>query len=180
MAAGKRIGAVDWSVVLSVIAIVVAIGSPFVTYNWLQNDLRLRQIKATALRVELKGASSVAMDGKTEDVTRTDDIRVTNGAALPIGGVELILKHDTNEKFFDGAVVTVDPPLRIKKSLVEGVLTIGFESPLAPEQSIEVLITRNKNEKDAIAKIENYDGVRVWIRSEASATALIPLGHQHN
>lgn len=157
------------AIVISLIALVASFASPFVVYHWLQNDVRVQQLKATALIVTPSGMSGITPIGDEIKIERTNTIHVENKGSLPVGDVEVILIHDDDNDFFNSVEIIVVPPLAFKKDLTNGRLSIAFEKPIPPKQVVDIDIVKTEQGKDLDASF-NYRKVQCWIRSEAMPT----------
>ena len=167
------------SIGISVVALIVSIVAPFILYQWYQNDVRIQQIKATSLDVYQTATSSAAIsfsaeNEETETTALASQIHISNKGSLPVDGIELILKHRDDEKFFDSFYVNVYPPVAFKKSLVDGRLSIEFEKPLPPKQKVTIHIESSKTGKDVVGTID-FSSIEAWIRSEALPTTPVKL-----
>ena len=102
---------------LSLIAIVISVISPFITYYFLQNSLREQQLKATAIRTV-----SEYWTGYSENPTRyfvDYKIRLTNDGKIPVDKVVLSFQ-DYGGMFeaFRMEDINITPPLPVNIAIL--------------------------------------------------------------
>lgn len=172
----KRMAAVSLdfvAVIVAVLALIVAIVAPLVTYFALQNDIRIQQLKATALRVsDYAMGGHILEDGKHAYV-QTFIVQIIHEGQLPVDSVEVIFdyKGDT-EKYFNDVEITTDPPLAYEKTIKGNVLTVSFTSPLAPGEDVSLSIEKIFVPKEG-EQIFDFPKLQAWLRSEA--TPAVPI-----
>ncbi len=161
--------------VLALLALIVSIVAPIVSYRYLQNDIRVQQLKASAVRVVSNEATnSTQGEGTKATVTRTKVLEIRHEGELPVGGVELIFERFENApKLFEEIKFTVSPPVKYTKEIDGETLRLSLDQALAPKAKIQVTIRRTV----ARPKNGNINGgmisLSAWIRTEA--TPAVPI-----
>ena len=162
---------------LSIIAIIISIMSPFLTYKYLQNDVRIQQIKARSIRAFSTG--EISSRNEDEGVIKLHAARnyqIKNEGELPVGGVELVLQYRGNkEKPFDNVTVHTNPARKMKLEPDDDSLIVTFEMPIVPGDTVDVILEQNKTIHDPRNdEIPINNIIAEWIRSEASPPIPIP------
>ncbi len=133
-----------WSMVVSGLALLATCLVPYLMYRYFHNESRIQQIKQASLRARTKTMGQAHSVADSPAISRTNVIEIVNDGPLPIADVEVIVSHQMNTKFFDGAHVSAHPPIAFKRSVDNGALTASFEKALAPGQTVSVFITREQ------------------------------------
>jgi hypothetical protein len=148
--------------VISIVAVTIAVVMPLATYKWMQNDVRIQRMKASSLRAASKAASSTSTTVDPGYVHKTVFVRITNDGELPVGRVEVILEHDGMERgFFQNTKVTAKPYYDVRSKVCDSAFVATLEKPLPPGEVV-TLIFSNRFE------LGHESELLAWVRSEAS------------
>jgi hypothetical protein len=166
----------------SITALVIAIVSPFLNYYWFQSEVRIRQLKSEAFRVE--GNAYGCPDLRTVIF----EIWLKNTGAWPIENVRLIIektvytinlnqtkyKADNLVQFsFDVKDIKPYPPLNISvEEKRNHDIVVRFKDPLPPNSDVMLGTLQFKNvEPDYIYMLPDFESMQpsVWVSSEVSS-----------
>jgi hypothetical protein len=166
----------------SITALVIAIVSPFLNYYWFQSEVRIRQLKSEAFRVE--GNAYGCPDLRTI----VFEIWLKNTGAWPIENVRLIIekivytinlnqtkyKADNLVQFsFDAKDINPYPPLNISvEEKRKHDIVVLFKDPLPPNSDVTLGALQFKNvEPDYIYMLPDFESMQpsVWVSSEVSS-----------
>jgi hypothetical protein len=166
----------------SITALVIAIVSPFLNYYWFQSEVRIRQLKSEAFRVE--GNAYGCPDLRTVIF----EIWLKNTGAWPIENVRLIIEKtvytinlnqtkytaDNLVQFsFDVKDIKPYPPLNISvEEKRNHDIVVRFKDPLPPNSDVMLGTLQFKNvEPDYIYMLPDFESMQpsVWVSSEVSS-----------
>lgn len=166
----------------SITALVIAIVSPFLNYYWFQSEVRIRQLKSEAFRVE--GNAYGCPDLRTVIF----EIWLKNTGAWPIENVRLIIektvytinlnqtkyKADNLVQFsFDVKDIKPYPPLNISvEEKRNHDIVVRFKDQLPPNSDVMLGTLQFKNvEPDYIYMLPDFESMQpsVWVSSEVSS-----------
>jgi hypothetical protein len=166
----------------SITALVIAIVSPFLNYYWFQSEIRVRQLKNEAFRVE--GTAYGCPDLRTI----VFEILLRNTGAWPIEHVRLMiqktvdtislnqskLKSDNLVQFsFDAKDIRPYPPLNISvEEKNRRDIVVRFKEPLPPNSDVVLGALQFRNvAPDYIYMLPDFESMQplVWVSSEVSS-----------
>jgi len=166
----------------SITALVIAIVSPFLNYYWFQNEVRVRQLKSEAFRVE--GNAYGCPDLRTI----VFEIWLKNTGAWPIENVRLMIQktvytinlNDTKNKSdnlvqfsFDAKDMKPYPPLAISvDEKHKHDIVVHFKDSLPPNSDVMLVVLQFKNvSPDYIHMFPDFETMQplVWVSSEVSS-----------
>jgi hypothetical protein len=167
------------ALVVSILALIASVGSPFITYQWLQNDVRLEHLKGNSLRASMGGVASSAditpQGNGLENFTRS--LQIKNTGVLSVHGVEVIYQDTGSDAktVFGDVRGFANPPRKITTRLEHDSLIVSFDDPIAPDETVELTLGQTRT---AHGRTEPEIPIRrempVWIRSETSPPIPIP------
>ena len=156
------------ALVVSILALMGSVASPFITYNLLQNDVRIQRIKANAIRAT--GDFYARPRGPRVNDSITCNVNIVNDCDLPVGKVEAIIEGaGIGDRSIEEPAVVVEPPRKVTTQPSRARIIISFDEPLPPHENVSLtLIQRNPENTEEVHP-------RAWIRSESSAAVPVPL-----
>jgi hypothetical protein len=166
----------------SITALVIAIVSPFLNYYWFQNEVRVRQLKSEAFRVEGNAY------GCPDLLIIVFEIWLKNTGAWPIENVRLMIQktvytinlNDTKNKSdnlvqfsFDARDIKPYPPLDISvDEKHKHDIVVHFKDPLPPNSDAMLGgLQFNNLPPDYIHMFSDFETMQplVWVSSEVSS-----------
>jgi hypothetical protein len=159
-------------IIISLAALTVSLCNPFVAYYWLQNDLRIRELKAASLLVDAD-TNVKACDPSSPRYTFS--IRLRNQGDLPIDKLRVSVEKPILGKKavwhpLNSQDVSASPPARLKVDGSPDRMIIVFEDPLSPHEEVSLTLAEfpfddKKSEPEPIEPL-------VWVSSEVSSSPL--------
>ena len=154
------------TVALSVVAIIISIVSPLISYLWLQSSFREQELKSQALLTA--GSYGILHSDEAPDTTQTTyRVHLKHVGKLPVSSVRISFEHDGGA-FANLADDRIElyPPVRRTIQRAATTLVVALDDPVAPGGDIWLLLPLQTGEHDSDKfKGHPYD----WVSSEASA-----------
>jgi hypothetical protein len=160
------------SISISVVALLIAVITPFISYRWLQNSVREQRLKADGFKAAGSYTTSYnADDPKASYITYR--FYISNDGPLSVGKVAISIYN--GGKLFPENVAgdfKVFPPNRVSVTPLRDTIFIGLDEPLPPGQKLEITWTRPYDRTDDKKPIQHPF---IWVSSEATPSIQLSL-----
>jgi hypothetical protein len=157
---------------LSILSLLVSIGSPFVGYVWLQSEFRIISEKSRNFSALGFVNPGICIDGARDDQSRACDaaytIEIRNKGKLPIKDVRVSIEtRSPGEKI---ATDQIHSPMRFKTEVSGGQIFVIFEDAFPPGVSIHLEIG-HMNVSIPTGRYAPFPAPAVLVYSEVTSTA---------
>jgi hypothetical protein len=160
------------ALIVSILAFLASLGSPFIVYHYLQNDVRIQRLKAKALRASalVHPLPKEKLDG-TKTILWRVEITIAQEGEIPVGGVEAIAEawEPASRDFFKDAELQILPHYKATVENSGDKIAVFFENAIPPGERVTLVIHKEVAVKD----FSTSPDFQAWVRSEASPA--IPL-----
>jgi hypothetical protein len=159
------------SIALAIVALVIAVAGPFITYRWLDPELQSFSNRAK-LQVVGKPVGSFILYTLDEPITlpQAYEVEITNTGKLPAKDIKIVLRYDDEPQFDDQSTFgfNFDTPTVYEVETKYGQRILALNRPLPPNDKVKITFRNLPN----LISVANEFGETTILDTGLSATGI--------